>query len=117
LEPIVSTGRDYFRWEGRSCVFGDEPGVWPRLDAVYRPEQVGADILLVHDADDDVSAPGQSRVIAAAYGERARLVETRGLGHRRILGDPEVIALAVEFVTTGSVGGSAAEGSAVVPAV
>ncbi|MET9958616.1 alpha/beta fold hydrolase [Streptomyces sp. NPDC006326] len=79
-------------------LFPDEPDVWPRFDARHRPEQVPAQILLVHDIDDDVAAPDQSRGIAAAYGDRARLIETKGLGHRRILADPEVIATAVEFL-------------------
>ncbi|MEU7555774.1 alpha/beta hydrolase [Streptomyces sp. NPDC044571] len=79
-------------------LFPDEPDVWPRFDARHRPDQVPAQILLVHDLDDDVAALDQSRGIASAYGDRARLIETKGLGHRRILADPEVIAAAVEFL-------------------
>jgi hypothetical protein len=44
---------------------------------------------------------GQARRIAAAYAGRARLVTTRGLGHRRILGDPEVVETVLDFVTDG----------------
>lgn len=80
-------------------LFPDEPGTWPRFDACHRPEEVPSEILLVHDADDDTADPGQSRAITAAYGERARLIETSGLGHRRILLDPQVIATTVEFLT------------------
>ncbi|MET9467181.1 alpha/beta fold hydrolase [Streptomyces sp. NPDC006544] len=79
-------------------LFPDEPDVWPRFDAGHHPEEIPSDILLVHDADDDIAAPSQSRAIAAAYGKRARLIETRGLGHRRILADPEIIAIAAEFL-------------------
>lgn len=79
-------------------LFPAEPDVWPRFDVGHHPEEVPSEILLVHDADDDTAAPGQSRAIAAAYGERARLIETRGLGHRRILADPEIIAMAAEFL-------------------
>ncbi|MER7461403.1 alpha/beta fold hydrolase [Streptomyces sp. NPDC097981] len=79
-------------------LFPDEPGIWSRFDATGSPDEIPSRILLVHDADDDVAAPGQSRAIAAAYGDRARLIETKGLGHRRILKDPEVIAAAVGFL-------------------
>lgn len=61
-----------------------------------------APILLVHDMDDDVIDPAQSRAIAAAYGPQARLIETTGLGHSRILADPDVIASAVEFAVSGA---------------
>ncbi|MFB7468753.1 alpha/beta fold hydrolase [Streptomyces sp. NPDC056224] len=88
--------------EGR--LFPGEPDIWQRLDAARRQADLSAPILLVHDADDDVAAPAQSRAIAAAYGSQARLIETSGLGHRRILCDPEVIAAAVEFATSPTAG-------------
>ncbi|MGW7435168.1 alpha/beta fold hydrolase [Streptomyces sp. NPDC054849] len=78
-------------------LFPGEPDVWHRLDAGRRPADMQATILLVHDTDDDLAAPSQARRIADAYGPQARLVETTGLGHRRILTDPEVIATAVRF--------------------
>lgn len=81
-------------------LFPAEPGIWPRFDACHHPEEIPSEILLVHDADDDTAAPTQSRDLAAAYGERARLIETSGLGHRRILLDPQVIATTVEFLNT-----------------
>ncbi|WP_051902767.1 alpha/beta hydrolase [Streptomyces xanthophaeus] len=82
-------------------LFPGEADIWQRLDARRRPGTEGptAPILLIHDTDDDVAAPDQSRALAAAYGAQARLVETTGLGHRRVLADPEVIAAAVGFVT------------------
>ncbi|MBT2482891.1 alpha/beta fold hydrolase [Streptomyces sp. ISL-94] len=81
-------------------LFPGEADIWQRLDATHRPVEESMPILLIHDADDDVATPAQSRAIAAAYGSRARLVETSGLGHRRILADREVIAAAVEFATS-----------------
>ncbi|MCJ0873152.1 alpha/beta hydrolase [Streptomyces sp. AP-93] len=80
-------------------LFPSEPDIWPRFDARRHPEEIPSQILLVHDADDDTADPGQSRALAAAYGERARLIETSGLGHRRILLDPHVIATTVEFLS------------------
>ncbi|MET9319753.1 alpha/beta fold hydrolase [Streptomyces sp. NPDC003038] len=81
-------------------LFPGEADIWERLDARWRPSDIPVPVLLIHDTDDDVAAPAQSRVIATAYGTRARLIETSGLGHRRILADPGVIAASVEFATS-----------------
>ncbi|MFD5420148.1 alpha/beta hydrolase [Streptomyces sp. NPDC127069] len=74
------------------------PDVWRRLDARENPGPSPERLLLVHDEDDDMAAPGESRSLAAAYGERARLIETKGLGHRRILGDAGVVAAVAAFI-------------------
>ncbi len=59
-----------------------------------------ASMLVIHDLED--------REVPVIHGERlaalwpqARLIETQGLGHRRILRDPEVIEQAVEAVRVG----------------
>ncbi|MFI1717335.1 alpha/beta fold hydrolase [Streptomyces litmocidini] len=80
----------------------DEPGVWERFGADHAPDELGAPVLLFHDEGDDMVPLAQARFLARAHGERARLVVTRGLGHRRILTDPDVVAAAVEFATAGS---------------
>ncbi|WP_328941658.1 alpha/beta hydrolase [Streptomyces sp. NBC_00250] len=77
----------------------DEPGIWDRFDADRAAGELGAPVLLFHDESDDMVPPVQSRRLARAHGDRARLVETRGLGHRRILRDPAVVAEAVAFLT------------------
>ncbi|MFB6842437.1 alpha/beta fold hydrolase [Streptomyces sp. NPDC056361] len=90
-----------------------EPGIWDRFGADRDPGELGAPVLLFHDEDDDMVPLAQARLLARAHGDRARLVVTRGLGHRRILTDPEVVAEAVEFATSGSVtepAATAAEG-------
>ncbi|MFB6982758.1 alpha/beta fold hydrolase [Streptomyces scopuliridis] len=79
-------------------MFPGDPDIWRRLNASYRPEEIGVPVLLFHDEHDELVPLGQSRALVRAYGEGARLVVTRGLGHRRILGDPEVVAAAVDFV-------------------
>ena len=84
-------------------MFPGEPDIWARFSAVHRPQEVELPILVVHDEDDDTVSPEQGRRIVAAYGERARLVSTRGLGHRRILVDPMVVAEVLDFVTAGAV--------------
>lgn len=79
-------------------------GVWETLDV----DRVLADLepagLVVHDVDDDEVPPRDARHIAAVW-PRAQLVETAGLGHRRILRDP-----GVRDRVTAWVGSSAASG-------
>jgi pimeloyl-ACP methyl ester carboxylesterase len=53
--------------------------------------------LVVHDAADREVGPEHGRAIADAW-PGARLLETEGLGHRRLLRDPAVIDEAVRFV-------------------
>jgi pimeloyl-ACP methyl ester carboxylesterase len=55
-------------------------------------------LLLVHDRQDTETGWADSAAIARAWPE-ARLVTTSGLGHRRILRDPAVVAEVAGFVT------------------
>ena len=54
-------------------------------------------LLLVHDRQDAETGWSDSAAIARSW-PRSRLVTTGGLGHRRILRAPAVIAEVVEFV-------------------
>jgi pimeloyl-ACP methyl ester carboxylesterase len=54
--------------------------------------------LIVHDRD-DVSTPVTDGAAIAAAWPAARLHVTSGLGHRRLLRDPDVITEVVDFVT------------------
>ncbi|MFD3534019.1 alpha/beta fold hydrolase [Streptomyces sp. NPDC058664] len=94
-ERVVRRMRDHV--ERR--IAPDEPGIWDRFDADRAPGELGAPVLLFHDESDDMVPLAQSRLLARAHGDRARLVVTRDLGHRRILTDPRVVAEAVEFLT------------------
>ncbi|MEU3921392.1 alpha/beta hydrolase [Streptomyces sp. NPDC029004] len=58
-------------------------------------------ILVIHDVDDDRIEAAQGRRLAGAFGTQARLITTNGLGHRRILGDPEVVRSVLDFVEHG----------------
>lgn len=53
-------------------------------------------MLVIHDRDDAVMPFEDGAAVAGAYG--AQLVATRGLGHRRILRDPQIVARLVAFV-------------------
>jgi pimeloyl-ACP methyl ester carboxylesterase len=55
-------------------------------------------LLVIHDRDDREVPCAHGRAIAAAW-PRARLEVTTGLGHRRLLADPEVIRKVVAFVS------------------
>jgi pimeloyl-ACP methyl ester carboxylesterase len=56
-------------------------------------------LLLVHDRQDAETSWSDSAAISQAW-PAARLVTTTGLGHRRILGAPLVVAEVVGFVTS-----------------
>lgn len=56
--------------------------------------------LIVHDRN-DVSTPVSDGAAIAAAWPAARLRVTSGLGHRRILTDPDVVTEVVDFVTVG----------------
>ncbi len=90
-------------------MFPGEADIWARFSVVHRPEEVALPILVVHDEDDDTVSPDQGRQIVAAYGDRARLVSTRGLGHRRILVAPAVVAEVLDFVTARTAGEAGGE--------
>jgi pimeloyl-ACP methyl ester carboxylesterase len=58
-------------------------------------------LLLLHDRADRETRHADSTAIAGAWPD-ARLITTTGLGHRRILRDPEAVREAVAFVADGA---------------
>lgn len=56
--------------------------------------------LIIHDQDDASTPVSDGAAIAAAW-TGSRLILTSGLGHRRLLSSPEVVALVTDFVTDG----------------
>jgi pimeloyl-ACP methyl ester carboxylesterase len=75
-------------------------------DAVMPPP-----LLVVHDRRDNVIPYSQGTAIAAAW-QGAELLSTAGLGHHRILRDPETVRSAVDFLGSATV---SASGSAAAP--
>jgi hypothetical protein len=75
--------------------FDGDSGIWERFSAHPAP---GRDLLVVHDTGDRVVDRAQADLVMAAYGPRATLLETSGLGHARILRDPGVVAATVGFL-------------------
>jgi pimeloyl-ACP methyl ester carboxylesterase len=74
-----------------------------RWDAFHVPTMASsfsAAALIVHDRDDDEVPAGDGAAIAAAW-HGARLVETAGLGHFRLLRDAAVIDEVASFLSAG----------------
>ena len=71
--------------------------VWDDLAADRLATGFSVPALLIHDADDQQVALDDGRALASAW-PGMRLVTTHGLGHDRLLRDPDVVRQAVEFV-------------------
>ena len=75
-------------------------GLWlDEIDGTLFAPFVRAPVLVVHDRDDREVPFEHGARLAQALPE-ATLLETRGLGHRRVLKDPSVIAAATAFVAS-----------------
>ncbi|MFD3399619.1 alpha/beta hydrolase [Kribbella sp. NPDC058693] len=74
--------------------FDGDQQIWSRFSVAAGK----AELLVIHNDEDDVVHPEQAQVLLRSYGERAHFLPTTGLGHSRILQDPAVIAEAVAFL-------------------
>ncbi|MFI5708756.1 alpha/beta hydrolase [Kribbella sp. NPDC051620] len=77
----------------RGLFDGDET-IW----AKYSISEGATDLLAIHNDEDDVVDPGQAPILLKRYGSKAHFLQTNGLGHRRIMVDPEVITEAVAYI-------------------
>src|SRR3954470_14628171 len=84
---------------------------WSDLDMAKLAPRLSASALVIHDRGDRL-VPWQKGASFARGWPAARLFTTRGLGHRRVLNDERVTALAAEFIA-----GRAVVGAAPVPAL
>ncbi|MFE6776780.1 alpha/beta hydrolase [Streptomyces sp. NPDC057702] len=82
-------------------LFPDLPSDRTPFSATHATRTVRAPLLVIHDEDDTRIVVAQGRRLAGAFGEQARLITTRELGHRRILGDAEVVRTVLDFVDGG----------------
>jgi hypothetical protein len=87
--------------------------MWTRFSVLHLASRLPVPLLVVHDENDEAVGAEQAERIAGALGGRARLVVTRRLGHRLILGAPRVVDEIARFVT----GEDPAAGEAPDPAV
>jgi pimeloyl-ACP methyl ester carboxylesterase len=81
--------------------FGED--VWEQLSPEANVELLGnVPALLIHDNQDNEVTPSQAEILHQAWPD-SRLLRTDGLGHRRILRDPHVVAHAVRFLQRGEI--------------
>jgi pimeloyl-ACP methyl ester carboxylesterase len=73
------------------------PERWKRLSSARELACPQQPLLVVHDHEDPAVPWSQGKELADAW-PGARLLSTRGLGHLRILSDPEVVRQVAEFV-------------------
>lgn len=76
---------------------------WRRFVSELDPTQTGIELLLVHDTDDAMVDAGHALLIANAHTGPVHSHITSGLGHSRILSDPEVVAAVAAFALRDSV--------------
>jgi pimeloyl-ACP methyl ester carboxylesterase len=74
---------------------------WDEFDAVRAAAALTAPALVFHDRSDEDVPWSDGAAIARAW-TGAELVTTEGLGHRRIVHEPAVVARAVAFLAEGS---------------
>src|SRR5262245_29500586 len=72
-------------------------GSWSVFDAVELAAALTAPALVVHDRG-DAEVPWQHGAALARAWRGSEMLMTEGLGHRRILRDPDVVAAAVAFI-------------------
>ncbi len=65
--------------------------------AYIAAKEVKIPVFVIHDNDDD-EVPVKCAIHIHEHLENAELLLTRGLGHRKILGDPEVIERTIDFI-------------------
>jgi len=86
-------------------VFPQETDIWRRFVAELDPTEARIPVLLVHDDDDPVVPVAQAERIAEAHLGGVTVERTRGLGHNRILSDPDVVELIRDFIQAPIEGG------------
>ncbi len=109
IAPPIDVG-DFIRGFSRMTALGEQAETLLRrrierrfgpIEHLYAPalaRGIAAPALVIHDVQDREVPVSRGRELARAW-PGARLVETSGLGHVRILRDPAVVRTAVEFVT------------------
>lgn len=70
---------------------------WSQFELPHAVEGVRADALVIHDRGDRDVAQASGLALARTW-PNARFLGTEGLGHRRILRDPSIVADAADFL-------------------
>ena len=80
-------------------VFPNQPDLFDRFSGVRNPLSADIPLLLLHDRGDRTVDVEQSQRLAGAHDGSARLIETEGLGHTRILSADQTLDAVIDFVT------------------
>lgn len=70
---------------------------WSDYSLAETAKEMTAPLLIVHDRTDQDTYWSEGAALSAIW-PGARMITTEGLGHRRILRDPEIVAAATAFV-------------------
>jgi pimeloyl-ACP methyl ester carboxylesterase len=70
---------------------------WEDLDGRRLAANMTAPLFIIHDRDDVEVPIVEGETLASAW-PGSRLLETVGLGHRRVLRDAEVVRQATDFI-------------------
>ena len=89
--------REKLRANMVSYLEGREGMVFERMDAIHTAPRINAPTLVVHDREDSVVPYAAAQTLIENLPD-ARLLETSGLGHRRVLKDPSVIHAVTQFL-------------------
>lgn len=76
--------------------------LWTRFSPLRLAQTTTIDVLIIHD-DTDREVPWQEGEALAKAWPGARMLRTSGLGHRRILRDPQVITEVIAYVASYSI--------------
>jgi pimeloyl-ACP methyl ester carboxylesterase len=73
--------------------------VWTDYSLARAAPSMKASLLVIHDTEDD-DTPWSGGAKLTELWPDSTLITTNGLGHRRILRDPEVVSAAAKFIAT-----------------
>ncbi len=90
--------QDGVRWRFERRALAGVVDPWQRFVAKVDPNGPAIPVLLVHDDRDSVVDPSQASLIAEAHRGPVRVLMTHGLGHSKVLHDPEVVATVGRFL-------------------
>jgi pimeloyl-ACP methyl ester carboxylesterase len=97
LVGLSGRARDGLRSRIERRTFPDVTDMWHRFVAELDPADIRTPLLVVHDSRDPVLDPRQSELIAEAHNGPTEVIRTDGLGHVRILSDPQVLGAIARF--------------------
>jgi pimeloyl-ACP methyl ester carboxylesterase len=72
--------------------------IYEKISTINNVKTLTNRALIIHDENDE-DIPWQSGQSVADAWQGSKFIRTRGLGHRRILRDPDVIRISVDFIT------------------